>query len=110
MGIFFESGKDLPFISSAQITPTAPTAIQLWETFTFTLLVLGKSTENYIWKKPKGCLEMFSSEKAEHLSGLALNSKTLPVQKHGSNSKAHFLAWLSYIISKEYNFLVLHRK
>ena len=47
MGTFFELGKDKaakgevwapPFISCAQDTvglPTAPTAIRLWETFTF---------------------------------------------------------------------------
>ena len=52
MGTFFELGKDKaakgegwapPFISCAQdtgysgtLTPTAPTAIRLWDTFTFT--------------------------------------------------------------------------
>ena len=51
MGTFFELGKDKaakgegwapPFISCAQcgtLTPTAPTAIRLWETFTFTVKV-----------------------------------------------------------------------
>ena len=52
MGTFFELGKDKaakgkgwapPFISCAQryggtLTPTAPTAIRLWETFIFTFL------------------------------------------------------------------------
>ena len=44
MGTFFELGKDKAakgegwspaFISSGSLTPTAPTAIRLWETFTF---------------------------------------------------------------------------
>ena len=54
MGTFFELGKDRaakgegwapPFISCAQVTvgtltPTAPMAIRLWDTFTFTLTSL----------------------------------------------------------------------
>ena len=52
MGTFFELGKDKaakgegwapPFISCAQdtsgtLTPTAPTATKLWDTFTFTVM------------------------------------------------------------------------
>ena len=50
LGIFFESGKDKAAkgISSATrysgtLTPTAPTAIRLWETFTSTF----NSSSNY---------------------------------------------------------------
>ena len=33
---------------SGTLTPTAPTAIRLWDTFTFTFLVLPPKNDNYV--------------------------------------------------------------
>ena len=54
---------------SGSLTPTAPTAIRLWETFTFLQweLITGNATVNLVSEQEQGCAETTVAKGAELL-------------------------------------------